>query len=60
MVRYDVVCVIAVSPGHTRVMPRAHPGLCVEEIDLALLRGSLLCTGRREETSLLKVHTLLT
>lgn len=54
-----VLRVIVVLPGHTRVMPRAHPGLCVEEVDLALLRGSLLCKGRKEDT-LLKAHTLLT
>lgn len=51
----DVLCVIVVLPGHTWVMPRAHPSLCVEEVDLALLCGSLLCTGRKEETYMIKI-----
>lgn len=45
-----VLCVTVMLPGHTWVMPRAHTGLCMEEVDLALLRGSLLCKEGKEET----------
>lgn len=44
--KHDVishVCSVADVPGYTGVVPRADTCLSVEEVHLALLRGSLLC-----------------
>lgn len=39
-----------IIPWYPRVMPGAHTCLCVEEVDLTLHRGPLLCLDKQKDT----------